>query len=342
MARHDITAVIGFVAAISGVAMLAVVPWPWAARAQRDDMPVVGFLNSQSAGASVPYVTAFRDGLAETGYVEGRHVRIAYRWADGDDQKVTVMASELVARRVAVIAATGSLRSAQAVQEATSTIPALFISGADPVRMGFVASSNRPGRNLTGVQLDTTVTVAKRLELLKELMPSGGKIAMLVSLSAAYSDRRSLLSQAEATLAEGQGAIILRVRSLQNFDRDLDGELAGAVGAGVRGFVVGADPAFTSRRGSIVALAAKHKLVAVYPLRPYVEVGGLASYGPDLIDVYRQIGMYTGQILKGARPGDLPVVSLRKWDLVVNRKTAKSLGLDVPPWIVARANKVID
>jgi putative ABC transport system substrate-binding protein len=253
-----------------------------------------------------------------------------------------MMASELAARHVAVIAATGGLRSAWAVQEATSTIPALFISGADPVQMGLVTSINRPGRNLTGVYLETTETAAKQLELLRELMPSGGKVAMLVSHGPMDGDRRSLLSQAEEKLAESQGAIILHMRSPQDFDRELDGELAGAVGAGVRGFVVGADPGFTSRRESIVALAAKHKLVAVYPLRSYVEAGGLASYGPDLIGVYRQIGIYTGQILKGARPGDLPVVSLRKWDLVINRKTATSLRLAIAPWIIARANETID
>jgi putative ABC transport system substrate-binding protein len=339
MTGRNTIAVIGFIAAVVAIAA-AMVTWPWGARAHRGDMPVVGFLNVLSAAASAPYVTAFRDGLEETGYVEGRHVRIEYRWADGDDQKANTMASELAARRVAVIAATGGLRWAHAMPGATSTIPALFIAG--QFQAGLAAGGGRPGRNLTGVRLDLTRMAAKRLELLKELMPGGGKVAVLVGSGSTAGDRRSLLSQSERRLAESQGAVLLRIRSPQDFDRELDDALAGAVTAGVRGVVVGADPFLTSRRAAIVALVAKHGLVALYPLRSYVEAGGLASYGPDLVDVYRQIGMYTGQILKGARPGDVPVVSPRKWDLVINRKTATSLRLDVAAWIIARANEVID
>jgi putative ABC transport system substrate-binding protein len=251
------------------------------------------------------------------------------------------MASELAGRRAAAIAATGGLRSAHAVQGETLTIPALFIAAAGQVQTGIAAGAGRPGRGLTGVRADLTRMAAKRLELLKELMPAGGKVGVLVGPGSAAGDR-SLLSQSERRLAESQGAVLVRIGSPPNFDRDLDDALASAVRAGVRGFIVGADPFFTSRRESIVALAAKHRLVALYPLRSYVEAGGLASYGPDLVDMYHQIGMYTGQILKGARPGDLPVVAPRKWDLVISRKTATSLHLDVAPWIIARANEVID
>jgi putative ABC transport system substrate-binding protein len=338
MRGRDTLAVIGFAAAICAIAAV-MATWPWDVRAHRDDMPVVGFLNAQSAAESIAYVTAFRDGLGEAGYVEGREVRIEYRFADGDDQKVNAMASELAARRVAVIAATGGLRSAHGRPGATSAVPALFIAGAGT---GLTAGAGQTGHNLTGVRLDLTRMAAKRLELLKELMPAGGKVGLLVSSGSTAGDRGYLRSRSERRLAESRGAVLLRIRSPQDFDRELDDALAGAVGAGVRGVVVGADPFLNSRRGAIVALAAKHRLVALYPLRSYVEAGGLASYGPDLVDMYRQIGMYTGQILKGARPGDLPVVSPRKWDLVINRKTARSLHLDVAPSIIARANEVID
>jgi putative ABC transport system substrate-binding protein len=333
-------AVIGSIVAVCAIAA-TIVTWPWGVRAHRDDMPVVGFLNAQSAAASIADVTAFRDGLRETGYVEGRQVRIEYRWADGEDQKASTIASELAGRRVAVIAVTGGLGSAHAVQGATSTIPALFVAGAGQPPTGLALGASRPGRNLTGVRLDLTRMTAKRLELLRDLMPAGGKVAVLVSPASTTGDRRSL-SESERRLAESQGAVLLRIRSPRDFDRELDDALDGAVRAGVRGFIVGPDPFFTSRRASIVALVAKHRLVALYPLRSYVEAGGLASYGPDLVDVYRQIGMYTGQILKGARPGDIPVVSPRKWDLVINRKAATSLHLDVAPLIIARANEVID
>jgi putative ABC transport system substrate-binding protein len=336
MTGRGTIAVIGFIVAVAAIAA-AMVTWPWGARADRDDMPVVGFLNAQPAAGSMAYVTAFRDGLEETGYVEGRQVRIEYRWADGDDQKARAMASELAARRVAVIAATDGPWSAHAVPGATSIIPDLFLTGAAPA-----AGAGRPGRNLAGVRFDLTRMAAKRLELLKELMPSGGKVAVLISSGSTAGDRRSLLSESERRLAESQGAVPVRIRNPQDFDRELDDALAAAAKAGVRGVVVGAGRFFTGRRTSIVALMAKHRLVAIYPFRAYVEAGGLASYGPDLVDVYRQIGMYTGQILKGARPGDVPVVSPRKWDLVINRRTATSLHLDVAPLLIARANEVID
>ncbi len=320
----------------------ASLPWPLDAVGQGSSMPTIGFLNTQSESVSIPYVTAFRNGLKQAGYIEGRDVRIEYRWAAGDDERVRDMAVELVARRVSVIAATGGIRSAQAVQEATSTIPTLFISGFNPVQLGLVASINRPGRNLTGVSLDTTEMVPKRLELVKELMPSGGKIAMLVSLDSAAGSPRTYLSESEKKLAEARGAIPLRIQGPQQFDEELEDGLAIAVRNGTRGLVVGADPFFTTRRAFIVALAAKHKLAAVYPLRPYVEAGGLASYGPNLVDAYHQIGIYAGRILKGAKPEELPVIFPRKWDLILNLKTAKTLQLPIPSELRARANEILE
>jgi putative ABC transport system substrate-binding protein len=196
-------------------------------------------------------------------------------------------------------------------------------------------------RNLAGVRLDLTRMTAKRLELLREMIPAGAKVALLAGARGA-GDPRALLAPSERKLAESEGAVVLRIHGRQDFERELDAQLAGAARAGVRGFVVGADPLFMSRRGAIVACAAKYGLAALYPWRAYVEDGGLASYGPDLVDVYHQMGMYTGQILKGAHPGNVPVVSPRKWDLVINRRAAAGLGLDIPPWLVARANEVID
>jgi putative tryptophan/tyrosine transport system substrate-binding protein len=326
-----------FIAVIAGAAV-----WPYCARLQSTGMPVVGFLNTQSEGVSVPYVTAFRNGLNEAGYVEGRDVKIEYGWAGGDDQHLKVLAADLVARRVAVIAATGGLRSVQAVQEATSTIPALFISGSNPVQLGLVASINRPGRNLTGVSLDTTEMVPKRFELLQELMPPGGKIAMLISLESAPGSSRSSLPESEKRFAESYGALVLRIRDPKKFDEELENSLDMAVKNRAHGLVVGADPFFTTRLGLIVALAAKHQLAALYPLRPYVAAGGLASYGPNLVDVYHQIGIYAGRILKGAKPEELPVVFPRKWEFVINLKTAKALGLEISPWLKARANETIE
>jgi putative ABC transport system substrate-binding protein len=342
MARHDIIAVAGFMAGAGLIAAAMVAPWN-GARAQLDGrgalgLPVVGFFNVQPAAMSARYVAAFRDGLEDAGYVDGREVRIEYRWADGDDRKANMMASELAARRVAVIAATGGLRPAQPSADGAPGIPALFIAGAGQ-------PTSRPGRNLTGDRLDAARMAAKRLELLRELMPPGGKVAMLVihggfARTGWAGGRRSWQPELEA--AESQGAVVLRIRNPQEFDRELDEALTGAVRDGVRGFVVSADPFFTSRRGSIVALAARHGLAALYPSRLYVEAGGLASYGPDLVDMYHQIGMYTGQILKGAQPDSLPVVSPRKWDLTINRRAAAALRIEVPPRLIARANETID
>jgi len=325
---------------------MAVIAGAACACTQSAGLPVVGFLNTQSEDVSVPYKDAFRDGLKQEGYVEGQNVKIEYGWAKGDDQRLKELAAELVNHQVAVIAATGGIRSVQAVQEAQvaqeakSRIPTLFISGSNPVHLGLVESINRPGRNLTGVSLDTTEMVPKRFEKLKEFLPPGSKMAMLISLESVLGSPRSSVPESERRFAESDGALVLRIHDPQNFDEELEKKLVMARKDGVRGFVVGADPFFTTRLGVIVALAAKHQLAALYPLRPYVVAGGLASYGPSLVDVYRQIGIYAGRILKGAKPEELPVVFPRKWEFVINRKTAQALGLDIT-WLSAYADEII-
>jgi len=315
--------------------------WPCAACMELTKIPIVGFLNTQSKNISIPYLTAFRKGVNAAGYVENRDVKIEDSWADGDDQRLKSLAADFVTRRVDVIAATGGLRSIQAVQEATSTIPALFISGSNPVQLGLVKSINRPGGNLTGVSLDTTEMVPKRFERLQEFLPPGSKIAMLISLESVPGSPRSALPESEMRFAESYGAVVLRIRNPQKFDEELENTLDMAVKNGVRGFVVGADPMFTTRLGSIVALAAKHQLAALYPLRPYVVAGGLASYGPSLVDAYHQIGIYAGRILQGAKPAELPVVFPRKWELVINRKTANALGFEISLLLEVSADEII-
>jgi putative ABC transport system substrate-binding protein len=344
MKKRDIIAAVGFMSA-AGLIAAAMITSPWGARAHRDGLPVIGFLNVQPSAAVAPYMAAFRDGLEAMGYAEGREVVIEYRFADGDDQKARMLAWQFAARRVAVIAVIGGLHSAHAIP-GVPAIPSLLVSRARPAETEEATGASARARNLASLHFDLVRMAAKRLELLRELIPSGGRLAILVGAHPAVDWRshlvQSVLAQSERKLAESQGAAVLRAGNPQDFERELDAEFEGAVRSGVRGFVVGADPFFSARRGTIVALAAKHGLAALYPWRDYVEEGGLASYGPDLVDLYHQIGMYTGQILKGARPGDEPVVSPRKWDLVINRKAAASLRLAIPPWLIARANEVID
>jgi putative tryptophan/tyrosine transport system substrate-binding protein len=305
--------------------------WPLGARAQAPAMPVIGFLNTASPQPFAQLVAAFQKGLNDTGYVDGRNVRIDYRWAEGDEDRLKAHASDLVRRQVAVIAATGGIRSAQTAKDATATIPVLFISGFNPVQLGFVASINRPGGNLTGVSVDTTDMFPKRLELLRELVPGEAKVAMLVGLGRYIPDL-------ETKFAERNGLLAFSVSNESGFDSAFDR----VAKQGARALLVGADPMYFDRRDLIVALAARHGLPAVFPLRTYAAVGGLASYGPNIADAYRQIGVYAGRILKGAKPDDLPVVFPRQWELVINLKTAKALGLAISPLLLARADEAIE
>jgi putative ABC transport system substrate-binding protein len=266
------------------------------------------------------------------GYVEGRNLEVEYGWAEGDENRLKQLMADLVRRRLALIAATGGIRSAQVARDATSSIPVLFISGTNPVQIGLVASMSRPGRNLTGVSLDSSDLVPKRLEVLRDgkLLPEGAKIALLAS-SGPYAPA------SEEKFAREQGLIIIKV----NRQNELAREFTAAVEQGARALLVSADPLYFNARDLIVELAARHGLPAVYPGREYALAGGLMSYGPSIPDAYRKIGIYAGLILKGAKPQDLPVVSSQTWDLVINLKTAAALGVTIVPELIARANETI-
>jgi len=315
----------------------ATAAYPFAVFAQAPAMPVIGFLNNASAGPAASLVAAFRRGLERGGYVEGRNVAIEYRWADGQYDRLPALTEELIRRKVAVIAATGGLVTAQAAKAATSTIPIVFIAGFDPVGEGLVASINRPGGNATGVSVYTTELGPKRLEHLRELLPALAKVAMLVNPD-------SLSTEVEkedlGAAARSIGIQLLPVPARS--EAEVERAFGDAVAAGADAVIVSADAFFTSRRQQVVALAARHSLPASYPWAQYADAGGLMSYGPTLTWAYEQIGDYAGRILKGARPDALPVQLPTTFEMVINLNSAKSLGLSVPPLLVARANRVIE
>jgi putative ABC transport system substrate-binding protein len=319
--------------------------WPGTARAQAPAMPVIGFLHAESPATRMHLVAAFRQGLSEIGYVEGRNVTIEYRWAEGQYQRLEQHAADLVHRKVALIAATGGVPSARAAMAATATIPILFISGVDPVRAKLVDSINRPSGNATGVTVITSEMVAKRLQLLRELAPRASTVAMLVN-SVSYPTEFEQTFVTEVQLKEASAAasaVGLKPLVLDAAkEHDLEAALDSAVKNGADALFASADPFFTGRSKQIVALAARHGLPAIYPWPAYAEAGGLMSYGPSISDMYRQIGRYSGHILKGAKPGDLPVQMPMTFQLVINLKTAKALGLDITPLLLVRATKVIE
>ena len=309
--------------------------WPLTVRAQPQTMPVIGFLNGASPEPFARLVAAFRSGLSEAGYVEGQNVAIEYRWAENQFDRLPAMASEFVRRQVAVIVATGSTVAARAAKAATTTIPILFISG-DPVKDGLVASLNRPGGNATGVSLFTNVLAAKRLEILRQLVPNVMLIAVLVDANSAEAEDQLKEVQAAARTIV-QEVLILSTSS----ERDLDAAFAtGVQRAGA--FLVAGSPFFTSRRDQLVTLAARHGVPAIYEWREFPAAGGLISYGTSLPDAYHQVGTYAGRILRGTKPADLPVVQPTKFELVINAKTAKALGLTVPDKLLALADEVIE
>jgi putative ABC transport system substrate-binding protein len=298
-------------------------------------MPVIGYLANASPAGFASFVAAFRRGLGEMGYVEGRNVVIEYRWAEGQHDRLPGFAADLVRRRVAVIMATGGGAPAIAAKAATATIPIVFTGGADPVRLGLVASLGRPGGNATGVVNISSTLTTKRLELLRELVPTAAMIAVL--FNPASPDAEGQVSQIqEAARTIGQPIHLVTASNERDFDaafRDAVQKHAGAL------FETG-DPLFTSRRAELVTLAARHAIPASYSFRDLVVAGGLMSYGANLPDVHRQAGVYVGRILKGAKPADLPVLQPTKFDLVINARPAKALGIAIPPKLLISAEVI--
>jgi len=311
--------------------------WPLAARAQQPAMPVIGFLNPTSPDPNVDLLRAFRQGLKETGYVEGENVAIEYRWAENQIDRMPALAAELVRKQVAVIATTGATVAASAAKAVTTTIPIVFLTGADPVESGLVASLARPGGNLTGINLLTIDLTAKRLELLRELVPAATRVAVLANPAGPAPE--AMLRDVE-TAARAMG---LQVQVLNaGTSPEIDAAFASFVRERPDALFVGPDPFFVSRRVQLVHLASRHAVPAAYTQRDYAVAGGLMSYGSNLMDAFRQVGVYTGRILKGAKPADLPVVQPSKFELVINHQTARMLGLTVPDKLLATADEVIE
>jgi putative tryptophan/tyrosine transport system substrate-binding protein len=313
----------------------AAAAWPLAARAQQPAMPVVGFLRSSTLDSATHLVLAFRQGLKEAGFVEGQNVAIEYRFADGQFDRLPTLAAELARRRVAVIV--GNNLSALAAKAETTTVPIVFASGGDPVREGLVTSLNRPGGNVTGVVFITSDLGAKRLELLRQLVPKAATIGVLVNpqTSETEAERRDLQA---AAMAIGQQLLILDVNS----DRDLETAIATFVQRGAGALLAGTGTFLFSNRERVVALATRHGLPTGYTAREAAVAGALMSYGTNLTDAYRQAGIYTGRILNGEKPANLPVMQSTKFEFVLNLKTAKSFGLTIPLALQAAADEVIE
>jgi putative ABC transport system substrate-binding protein len=321
-----------FITLLGGTA----VAWPLATRAQQPAMPVIGFLISASPDTYAPMVAAFRQGLKETGYIEGQNVAIEYRWAEGQFDRLPAMAADLVRRNATVIAALGP-PAALAAKAATSTIPIVFVTGSDPVQAGLVASLNRPGGNVTGVYLLLIGLEGKRLGLLRDLVPHVKLTGLLINPRSPDSEAQSRALQAAA---RGVGQQILVVEA--GSDGEFDAAFAALAQRQAGALVVAADIFFTARRERIVALVARLAIPAIYELREFAVAGGLMSYGTSLLDGYYQNGVYVGRILKGAKASDLPVLQSTKFEFVINLKTAKALGLEVPPGLSATADEVIE
>jgi putative tryptophan/tyrosine transport system substrate-binding protein len=309
---------------------------PFAARAQTA-MPVIGFLHGASPSYLGQFIDALRKGLGEAGYVEGQNLAIEYRWAEGHYDRLAVLAADLVDRQVAVILAMGGTDPARAAKAATSTIPIVFVSAADPVKTGLVDSLNRPGGNVTGVSLIAAALDEKKMSLLHELVPNASVIAGLINPN--YPGAKTQADEVQETASRlGVKAIAL----IATTDDEIDAAFASAARQGAGAMIVSSDPFFNSRGGRFVEQAARHSMPAIYPQREFVHGGGLISYGPDFSDGYRNGGVYVGKILKGVKPAELPVMQPTKFELVVNLKTAKTLGLIVPSTLLATADEVIE
>jgi putative tryptophan/tyrosine transport system substrate-binding protein len=321
-----------FVTIIAGAAV-----WPLAARAQQPAVPVVGFLRSTSANASIDLVAALRRGLAEAGYTEGQNIAIEYRWAENRDERLPALAADLVRRQCALIVAGGNA-AAHAAKAATATIPIVFATGDDPVKVGLVARLNRPGGNITGISFFNSADLeSKQLELLREVVPKAGVIGVLVNPTATTAESQ-----------ESEAQIAARALGLQLFvvnagsERDFDTAFTTLVEQRVEALLIVGNALFTGQRYRLVAGAARYALPTIYPLREFVAAGGLMSYGGSLTDAYRQVGVYGGRILKGEKPADLPVTLPTKFELVINLQTAKGLDIEIPPMLLARADEVIE
>jgi ABC-type uncharacterized transport system substrate-binding protein len=316
------------------LASSAAIAWPLASRAQ-SAMPVIGFLRSTSLAVSTPMVTGFRQGLTAAGFTEGQNVAIDYRYADNQRERLPGLVAELIRLPVAVIVANNI--AALVAKAATTTVPIVFATGSDPVVDGLVASLNQPGGNVTGVSFVSGLLGPKRLEMLRQLVPTAGTIAILVGTDTleARIERRDVELAAQAL---GQQLIVVPVTS----EGEFDGAFTSIVERGAKALVVGTGPFLTPNRERIAALAARHAIPAIYAFREYVEAGGLMSYGASFVEAYRQAGIYAGRVLKGEKPADLPVMQSTKFDLVINLKAAKALGLSIPPTLLTVADELIE
>jgi ABC-type uncharacterized transport system substrate-binding protein len=326
MRRREVIALLGGAAA-----------WPLAARAQQSGIPIVGYLNGGSPEASANQVAAFRQGLSEGGYVDGRNVAIEFRWAHNENVRLPELAADLARRRVAVIAVVASTPAAFAAKAATATIPIVFFTGGDPVQLGLVASLNRPGGNVTGVTSMNAELGAKRLGLLHELLPGAAPFALLVNPKNPTSD--AMITDVRAAAAAiGRQVEVLTAST----HRDIDTVFASLLQKRVAAVSVSPDVLFLARRTQVVTLAVYHRVPAVFAFREDAEAGGLMSYGSSITASSRQVGVYTGRILKGEKPADLPVQLAAKFEFIINLQIAKLLGLEVPPTLLARADEVIE
>jgi putative ABC transport system substrate-binding protein len=315
----------------------AVATWPLAAQAQQQTMPVVGFLNAASPGPLRQQVAAFREGLKDSNYVEGQNVAVEYRWAEGQYDRLATLAADLVRQQVSVIVAGGGAPAVLAAKAATTTIPIVFTAGADPVGLGLVTSLNRPGGNITGVYNFTSGLEAKRLGLLHEMVPKATSVAVLINSN--YADAENQLRDVQEAAARlGVQLVVVHANAVSDFEAAFSTLVRQRAGA----LIVCGSPFFNQRREQLVVLAARHAVPAIFEWRDFVAAGGLMSYGTSLADSYRQVGVYVGQILRGAKPADLPIVQSTKFELAINLSTAKVLGIEVPPTLSARADEIIE
>jgi putative ABC transport system substrate-binding protein len=323
-----------FIALLGGAA----VAWPMAARAEQPALPVVAFLRTGSANTSARFVAAFRKGLNETGYVEGQNVTVEYHWLEGQYDRPPALMSDLVRRRVAVIATIGTAQTALAAKAATATIPIVFGEGEDPVRLGLVASLARPGGNVTGISYLVNELAAKRLRLLHDLIPKAIRVAVLLDPANASSAESTLRNVQEAAPTIGLQIRILNASTIG----EIDAAFATFARERPDALFVAPNAFFLSRAAQLITLTARDRIPAAFSVRDYVEAGGLMSYGTEFADSFRQVGVYTGSILKGAKPADLPVLQSTKFEFVINLQTARALGIEVPPGVVSIADEVIE